>query len=266
VRSLNPSARPRKLALPCACQRRGGRSHAQKKQTTTLLQDRFKASRSGSRKGRGTQQPHYKFAMEHFITWYCSEPRLALIRSGVLRFRLHLRSLGLAAGTVNQRLAAVRRLAYEAADSGLLCPELAAGIRRVKGAKQLGAHIGNWLAQGQARLLLERADRDDLRSVRRTCDDLRTYRLRIAPGGAVRAYCRGSTNQARSLGNRGSGCQGRTRSNRSSARLGQGRSRSMERIGEGDRGSNLPSRKPAWNALGQGDFGECHLVGRPKMC
>ena len=32
----------------------------------------------------------------------------------------------LAAGTINGRLAAVRRLAYEAADAGLLSPELAA--------------------------------------------------------------------------------------------------------------------------------------------
>ena len=76
---------------------------------------------------------NYRFSMEQFITWYCSEPRLALNRAVVLRFRLHLESLGLAAGTTNQRLAAVRRLAYEAADSGLLSPELAAGIRRVKG-------------------------------------------------------------------------------------------------------------------------------------
>jgi hypothetical protein len=60
---------------------------------------------------------NYKFAMEQFITWYCSEPRLALNRTVVLRFRLYLESLGLAAGTINQRLAAVRRLAYEAADS-----------------------------------------------------------------------------------------------------------------------------------------------------
>ena len=59
---------------------------------------------------------NYKFAMEQFIGWYCSEPRLALNRTVVLRFRLHLESLGLAAGTINQRLAAVRRLAYEAAD------------------------------------------------------------------------------------------------------------------------------------------------------
>jgi hypothetical protein len=49
------------------------------------------------------------------ITWYCSEPRLVLNRTVLLRFCLYLESLGLAAGTVNQRLAAVRRLAYEAA-------------------------------------------------------------------------------------------------------------------------------------------------------
>jgi site-specific recombinase XerC len=104
--------------------------------------------------------------MEQFITWYCSEPRLALNRTVVLRFRLYLESLGLASGTVNQRLAAVRRLAYEAADSGLLSPKLAAGIRRVKGAKQLGARTGNWLTQDQARLLLKKADGNDLRSVR----------------------------------------------------------------------------------------------------
>ena len=109
---------------------------------------------------------NYKFAMEQFITWYCSEPRLALNRTVVLRFRLYLESLGLAAGTVNQRLAAVRRLAYEAADSGLLSPELAAGIRRVKGVKQLGSRLGNWLSSDQAKLLLETADGEDLRSIR----------------------------------------------------------------------------------------------------
>jgi hypothetical protein len=70
---------------------------------------------------------NYKFAMDQFIDWYCSEPRLALNRTVVLRFRLHLESLALTAGTINQRLAAVRRLAYEAADSSLLSTELAAG-------------------------------------------------------------------------------------------------------------------------------------------
>jgi hypothetical protein len=56
----------------------------------------------------------------------------------------------------NRRLAAVRRLAYEAADSGFLSTELAAGIRRVQGVKQLGGRTRNLLTQDQARLLLQR--------------------------------------------------------------------------------------------------------------
>ena len=63
----------------------------------------------------------------------------------VTRYRIFLENRQLAAGTINGRLAAVRRLAYEAADAGLLSPELAAGIRRVKGAKKLGVRLGNWL-------------------------------------------------------------------------------------------------------------------------
>ena len=61
----------------------------------------------------------------------------------------------MAPGTINVRLAAVRRLAYEAADTGLLSPELAAGIRRVKGAKKLGMRLGNWLTVDEARSLLQ---------------------------------------------------------------------------------------------------------------
>jgi site-specific recombinase XerC len=72
----------------------------------------------------------------------------------------------LAAGTINQRLAAVRRLAYEAADSDLLSPELAAGIRRVKGMRQLGSRAGNWLTHDQASTLLQASDGEGLRSVR----------------------------------------------------------------------------------------------------
>jgi hypothetical protein len=73
----------------------------------------------------------YEYAINQFVAWYCSEPRLALNRIVVVRYRMHLESRGLAANTINQQLAAVRRLAHEAADSGLLSPELAAGISRV---------------------------------------------------------------------------------------------------------------------------------------
>jgi site-specific recombinase XerD len=49
----------------------------------------------------------------------------------------------------------VRWLAYEASDNGLLTPDLAASIRRVKGAKRRGVRIGNWLTSAQGKRLLE---------------------------------------------------------------------------------------------------------------
>jgi hypothetical protein len=82
----------------------------------------------------------YEHAIDQFVAWYCSEPRLAFHPIVVVRYRIHLESRGLAANTINQRLAAVRRLAHEAADAGLLSPELASGISRVKGVKQLGTN------------------------------------------------------------------------------------------------------------------------------
>ena len=87
----------------------------------------------------------YAHAITEFVRWYCSEPRLAFNRVVVLRFRIHLEQRGYAPATINLRLAAVRRIAYEAADAGLLSPELAAGIRRVKGVRRLGVRVGNWL-------------------------------------------------------------------------------------------------------------------------
>lgn len=108
----------------------------------------------------------YNFAINDFIEWYCSEPRLAFSRPVVLCYRLELEARKLAASTINLRLAAVRRLAYEAADSGLLSPELAAGIQRVKGAKKLGVRLGNWLTADQCRSLLEAPDKTTLKGRR----------------------------------------------------------------------------------------------------
>jgi site-specific recombinase XerD len=104
--------------------------------------------------GSPESERSYRFAMDDFIAWYCSEPRLAFNKTVVLRYRLQLEARRLSASTINVRLAAVRRLAYETADSGLLSPELAASIRRVKGPKKLGVRLGNWLTAQQGRALL----------------------------------------------------------------------------------------------------------------
>jgi len=113
-----------------------------------------------------SSQRSYDHAIRQFIDWYCSEPRLAFNRIVVTRYRIFLEQAHYASSTINLRLAAVRRLAYEAADSGLLSPDLAAGIRRVKGAKKHGARVGNWLTPEQGRALLSSFDRAALRGKR----------------------------------------------------------------------------------------------------
>ena len=101
--------------------------------------------------------------MDEFIEWYCSDPRLALNHAVVLRYRLQLEAKKLVASTINVRLATVRRLAYEAADTGLLSPELVAGIRRVKGVPQFGRRVGSRLSAAEGEQLLEGTRAETLR-------------------------------------------------------------------------------------------------------
>jgi integrase len=84
----------------------------------------------------------------------------------VTRYRISLEQRHYASTTINLRLAAVRRLAYEAADCGLLSADLAAGIRRVKGAKRLGIPVGNWLTVEQGKRLLLTANEASIRGKR----------------------------------------------------------------------------------------------------
>jgi site-specific recombinase XerD len=107
----------------------------------------------------------YRHAIDEFVDWYCSEPRLSFSKTVVVRYRMHLESRHLAPGTINLRLGAVRRLAYEAADWAFSA-RLAAGIRRVKGVKKLGVRLGNWLTPEQGNALWRAPDREQLRGKR----------------------------------------------------------------------------------------------------
>ncbi len=108
----------------------------------------------------------YRHAIDKFVEWYCSEPRLSFNRTVVMRYRIHLEARKLAPGTINLRLGAVRRLAYEASDCGLLSADLAAGIRRVKGVKKIGVRLGNWLLPDQAIALLGAPDPEMMKGKR----------------------------------------------------------------------------------------------------
>jgi len=108
----------------------------------------------------------YACAIERFIAWYCSEPRLTFNRTVVVSYRSFLERLSLSAATINLHLSAIRRLADESAESGWLSPELAIGIRRVKGVKRVGRKSGNWLTRNQAQDLVNAASKTNLRGWR----------------------------------------------------------------------------------------------------
>src|SRR5450759_2967699 len=108
----------------------------------------------------------YQYAIDRFIGWYYSEPRLTFNRTVVVRYRSFLERLSLSSATINSHLSAIRRLADESAESGWLSPELAIGIRRVKGVKRLGRKSGNWLTRNQAQDLVNAASKTDLRGWR----------------------------------------------------------------------------------------------------
>ena len=73
----------------------------------------------------------------------CSEPRVALNRTVVLRYRSHLESRQLAPGTINLRLGAVRCLAYEAAECGLLSAVSVVPLREGGAVQVLGKAIAS---------------------------------------------------------------------------------------------------------------------------
>ncbi len=100
----------------------------------------------------------YNLGLDEFFAWFGQEPRPGFTKATVSAWRVALEARGLGAVSINVRITAVRKLAVEAADNGLLAPELANGITRVKGVKSKGVRLGNWLTVRQAQTLLNTPD------------------------------------------------------------------------------------------------------------
>ncbi|HYI94657.1 MAG TPA: site-specific integrase [Bryobacteraceae bacterium] len=97
----------------------------------------------------------YGRAVDDFLQWFAAtRPPGGFSKASVQAYRAKLVESGLAASTINLRMTALRRLAAEAADNGLLAPETATAITRVKGARRQGVRIGNWLSVPQAEALV----------------------------------------------------------------------------------------------------------------
>jgi integrase len=108
----------------------------------------------------------YNLGLDEFFAWYGLEPRAGFTKATVSAWRVALEARGLGAVSVNVRITAVRKLAVEASDNGLLAPELANGITRVKGVASKGVRLGNWLTVQQAQKLLNAPDATTTKGLR----------------------------------------------------------------------------------------------------
>ena len=108
----------------------------------------------------------YNMALDEFMTWLQQSSRTGFTKATVSAWRVCLEARGLGSPSINIGLSAIRKLAAEAADNGLLAPELAAGIIRVKGVKATGVRVGNWPSLRQAQDLLSAPDVATMRGLR----------------------------------------------------------------------------------------------------
>jgi len=90
----------------------------------------------------------YEIALDRFIAWAAGR---TFAKPLVNQYRSHLEGLGFSPSTINQALSAIRRLGFEAADAGMLDPNIAAAVGTVKGVRREGIRTGNWLTRDQAK-------------------------------------------------------------------------------------------------------------------
>ena len=108
----------------------------------------------------------YDIALTAFLGWYRSQGMPGFQKSTVNRYRVVLEEQGMAASSINVHLSAIRKLAVEATDNGLLAGDLAAGIGRVRGPPRLGTRTGILLTPAQTSELLSSPDLSTLIGLR----------------------------------------------------------------------------------------------------
>ncbi len=98
------------------------------------------------------------FAIDDFFAWYGSEPRLAFNKTASDTASNWNRD----GFTMDHKPAARSgsRLAYRGRRYRVPSPELAAGIRRVKGARRIGVFAWDWLSAEQVKTLLRSPNLD----------------------------------------------------------------------------------------------------------
>jgi site-specific recombinase XerD len=108
----------------------------------------------------------YRDAILRFAAWYRQSQISGLTKATIDRYRCSLEDRLLSPSTIKVQLAAIRRLAAEMADNGLLDPQWAAGILKVRGPVRRGVRVGNWLTLPQAQELLGLPDQGSVKGKR----------------------------------------------------------------------------------------------------
>lgn len=109
----------------------------------------------------------YAHGIDSFLVWVRdTNPGTGFTKATVYAYRSHLLEKGLAPSSINLRLTSIRRLAEEAGDNGLIPHEIANGIGRVKGVRQDGRRLGNWLTPQQCADLIRLPDVGTLKGKR----------------------------------------------------------------------------------------------------
>jgi integrase len=110
----------------------------------------------------------YAKALVEFTAWRRAQGS-AFTRASVQAWRSALEEKGRSPATINVRLAAIRKLASEAAANGLLDAATALGIQQISGARQRGNRMGNWLSQAQTQALIQAPEPNTLKGKRDRC-------------------------------------------------------------------------------------------------
>lgn len=168
-----------------------------------------------------SSQRTYDHAITEFVEWYCSEPRLAFNRAVVPRYRINLEQKQYAPSTINLRLAAVRRIAYEAADSGLLRPELASEYPPRKGSSPV--RRTSWELADRRTGSPAAGSMPCRQSTRQTrpCDARHAHRMWLPTGRVARSHDGVHSVARGALGHCGFGWQGRPHSDGSDSAVGE---------------------------------------------
>jgi hypothetical protein len=84
----------------------------------------------------------YNLGLDEFFAWFSLEPRPGFTKATVCAWRVVLETRGLGTVSINVRITAVRKLAVEAADNGLLAPEFGRrGSRGLRGGRIQGGPL-----------------------------------------------------------------------------------------------------------------------------